>query len=509
MVLLHDDAFLEGFDTFSRIAPAFLVANIESDYVENVNSAIKQMISDIESLNGQNKSIDFLKGDVAEVFLADSFNLNAIVKRSDHRVTAVRSTEWGSADLVSNFGKTFGLKYYKDAKSSVDAQSLSVFDKYSKYSQKHPETSLEEYLSMYNITSDDVYNDLVYKGQVLVIPTDQYEEAVHYLETKIIVEQSNRPDLAKRLKEVLESLRGCVSDGEGINSVTLSEAQSKELARLYAEGLLSVDALKRFGISPKQLIKIEDIVRESFNAGLDAATLAFVVKLAPGLIKCFYELVHNGKVSKDSIKELGADSLTASAESFIRGELSSAITLLCKSGRLGKEYMKVLPSQIAFATVLAMDVFKSTIDTIRGVKSSSDVAADLFKDTFIICVSHFSGALLQSIIKVPILGYMLGSFIGSIIGNTISNEANIMFLSLCVDTGFTLFGIVEQSYELPDEVFEQLGIDIFNIDDFNYDNFKYDEFKYDEFDFEGFKYDEFEIKPLRRGLIAANKVGYI
>ena len=501
--------FKDGYDHFLHLASADFSANVEDEYINQINEGIEKMLSDIDALNGRNKGIDFLKGDVAEVFLADSFNINAIIKHSEHRVTAVRSTEWGSGDLVSNFGKIFGLKYYKDAKSSVDAQSLSVFDKFSKYCKKHPDTSLEAYLKMYNITSDDVYNDLVYKGQLLVIPSDQYFEAVKYLETKIKVEQVTRPELAGRLKEVLNALQGSVSDNEGISSVALSEKQSKELAKLYAKGILSEETLKSFGISPKQLIEIEDIIRESLNAGVDAAVLTFSLKVAPILLRCFYELISSQGISEDTVKKLGSESLTATVESFVRGGLSSALTLLCESGKLGEAFVNISPEYIAFATVIAMDIFKNTLDFALGKKTSRDVAISIFKDTFIVCVTHMTGNLFQSFIKVPVIGYLIGSLIGSIIGNAISNGASSMILGICVNTGFTMFGIVDQSYELPDEMFEQLGVDVFAYDQFENDDFAFDEFKFDEFVLDEFKYEEFEIKPLKRGLVSVYKVGYI
>lgn len=501
--------FQDGYDYFLQLASTTFSANVEDEYINEVNESIEKMLSDIDALNGRNKRIDFLKGDVAEVFLADSFNINATIKHSEHRVTAVRSTELGSADLVSNFGRIFGLKYYKDAKSSVDAQSLSVFDKYSKYCKKHPDTSLDAYLKMYNITSDDVYNDLIYKGQLLVIPSDQYDEAVKYLETKIKVEQATRPELVGRLKEVLAALQGCVSDDEGISSVSLSEQQSKELARLYAKGMLSEETLKSFGISPKQLIEIEDIIREAFNAGVDAAVITFSLKVAPILLKCFYELISLQGISEETIKKLGSESLTATAESFVRGGLSSALTLLCKSGKLGEPCIDISPESIALATVIAMDIFKNTLDFALGKKTSRDVAISIFRDTFIVCMTQMTGKLFQSFIKVPVIGYMIGSLIGSIIGNAISQGVSSMILGICVNTGFTLFGIVEQSYELPEEVFKQLGVDIFEYDQFENDDFEFDEFKFDEFIFDEFEHEEFEIKPLKRGLVAAYKVDYI
>ena len=36
-------------------------------------------------------------------------------------------------------------------------------------------------------------------------------------------------------------------------------------------------------------------------------------------------------------------------------------------------------------------------------------------------------------------------------------------ISFCVDTGFTCFGLVEQNYELPDEVLKEMGVETVRV----------------------------------------------
>lgn len=57
-------------------------------------------------------------------------------------------------------------------------------------------------------------------------------------------------------------------------------------------------------------------------------------------------------------------------------------------------------------------------------------------------------------IEMSVLGFMLGSFVGSVVGSFAYNVGHNVFMSFCVDTGFTMFGLVDQNYELPDEVME-------------------------------------------------------
>lgn len=105
--------------------------------------------------------------------------------------------------------------------------------------------------------------------------------------------------------------------------------------------------------------------------------------------------------------------------------------------------------------------------------------------------------------------YMIGSFVGGLIGNFVFDISKQLFISLCVDKGLTFFGLVDQNYTLPDEVLNLIGVDKFEFKMFEFDEFEYDEFSYAQFDFNEFEYDRFEITPLKRGVIAVNKIAYI
>lgn len=39
-------------------------------------------------------------------------------------------------------------------------------------------------------------------------------------------------------------------------------------------------------------------------------------------------------------------------------------------------------------------------------------------------------------------------------------------MSFCIDTGFTMFGLVKQDYTLPEDVLEYIGIDVFQYEKF-------------------------------------------
>ena len=74
--------------------------------------------------------------------------------------------------------------------------------------------------------------------------------------------------------------------------------------------------------------------------------------------------------------------------------------------------------------------------------------------------SVISGAVVQIIgFEFPVIGYVIGSLIGTAI-SAAYNLGKQKFLSICVDTGFTCFGFVDQDYEMPVEYLREMGIDV-------------------------------------------------
>ena len=107
------------------------------------------------------------------------------------------------------------------------------------------------------------------------------------------------------------------------------------------------------------------------------------------------------------------------------------------------------------------------------------------------------------------LGYLIGSFVGSVVGSFTYDYGYKKALSFCVDTGFTLFGLVEQDYTLPDDIIRQIGIETFDYDTFEVEGFKPDTFEVESFAFDTFEPDNLEITFLRRGVIGVSKIGYV
>ena len=118
------------------------------------------------------------------------------------------------------------------------------------------------------------------------------------------------------------------------------------------------------------------------------------------------------------------------------------------------------------------------------------------------------GAIGQALgFELPVIGYLIGSFIGCAF-SVVYNIGKKKLISFCVDSGFTCFGLVEQDYQLPDEVLNDIGIDTIKVPR---TEIKRTEVKRSNVvpTIGRVEYETVDITMLRRGVIGVNKIGYV
>ena len=501
------NGFVEGFEFFSNHAAEFAGVNIGVDYVNSVNAEIDAFVDSLSHFNGYKTSVDQLKGDVAEYWHAGTFNMNAAARGSSHRVQVDRSHDFGSADITGkNFDAKYGLKYYKSGVESAKQQSKSVFESYSHYTAQGGKESLEEYLQNRGYQDESVLHDPVYSGQLRIIPSDQMKHAIEWLEKKIAKESNSRPEQVARYKETLLLLTDRVKNNRGNKSIPLSEEDAKKLARLAKEGGIDPSEL---GLTTQELIRFEYLMKQAFKAGVTAATISMVIKAAPEILNAIRYLIANGEIDKDEYQRIGFAALNGASEGFVRGTISAAITTACKGGMLGSALVGVDPTVIGAVTVIAMDAMKNAYKVSIEEMTRYEMANELVRDMFISTCSLVAGSISQSLIEIPVLGFMIGSFAGSLAGSFTYSAAYQPAISFCVDTGFTMFGLVKQDYRLPKDVLEAIGVKVFEYEKFEYKRFEPIHFQYRRFNYKRFEPIRMNIVFLRRGVIGVNEIGYI
>ena len=506
------EGFAEGYSFFEKNSGSYTSAAMGNAYVQDVADVINILRKDLHAFNGFHTKSDALKGDIAEFWHSDTFNIDAIIKESKSRTNVDRSHDFASADITSNFNSTFGLKYYKNGADSAKQQAKNVFERFKEYQSQGGTDSLEKFLAKRKLNDVDInLNDSIYHRQLRVIPKDQLEEATAWLKRKILEEESKRPEQAARYQETLEMLTDKIKDGKGTESIALTKEEAEQLARLAKEGRITNETLKELGISTENLIKYEYVMKQAFKAGVSAATISMVLKAAPEIYKAISYLIKNGELDEKQFQKIGFAALQGGAEGFVRGCVAAAITTACKSGLWGETLKSVNPAVIGTVTVLAMDTMKNAFNVATGKMQSRELANELLKEMFVSTCSLVAGSITQTFmfIELPVLGFMLGSFVGSVIGSFAYNMGYNAIISFCVDTGFTMFGLVDQNYMLPDEVMEAVGFDVFKYEEFTFEEFKPKEFTFNEFQIEKFEADSLSIEFLRRGVIGVHQIGYV
>ena len=501
------DGFKEGYEFFEKHTGNFAGHATGIHYVNAVESEIKKLVNNLNDFETSGARIDTLKGDVAEFWHAGTFNINAAINSSKNRVQVDRSHDFGSADITGvNFDAKFGLKYYKDGTASAIQQSKSILNRFNEYKTRGRNDNLELYLEERGLSAETDLNSPVYSGQYRVIPSDQLKEATMFLERKIREEAVKRPEQVHRYEETLKLLRDKVKDNEGNESIALSEQEARELASLSKEGGVNPEGLH---LTTEELIKFTNILRQAYKAGLTAATISMVLRVAPEVLNAIAYLIKNGEIEEGQFKKIGFAAITGAGEGFVRGTVSAAITASCKAGLCGSAMKSIDPSIVGAVTVLVMNSMKNSYQVTTGNMSRAEMVNELIKEMFVTTCALSMGAASQSLIEIPVLGYMIGSFVGSIAGSVIYSSIYNPVLSFCVDSGFTLFGLVDQNYELPEEVLKEIGIEVFEYEKFEYEPFEYEKFEYEKFEYEQFEYEKLHTIFLRRGVIGVNCIGYM
>ena len=477
-------SFYKGFQFAAELVNSVNAANVSEEYINSINNEINKLAQNLQALNS-NQSDAVLGGFAAEEWHAGTFNIDAVSNRSDHRYYVNRSEQHlkNSVDLKNNFGgKEYSSKYYFNAEESVKQQA--------KY--------------------DHDLKQAAYHNQERLVPEDQLEAGKAYAQKQYLRNKDIRPDVADSYKETGEHLTDIISDNEGNQSKPMSKKGIEETARDIKNGELD---LAKNGVTAKEYMKENLVLQDAFKAGVSAATLTVVLQVTPEIMKCITYLVNTGELDIDQLKHTGLTAIGAVPEGFFRGSLSSSLMAYAKAGFFGKALTNMTPDVLGAMVTITMQTVKNGILVASGNMTSQEMA-NQFVDSAITTSLYISGSKLGGAIgqafapELPVLGFLIGSLIGSSCA-VIYGIGKQQFISLCVDTGFTCFGLVEQDYTLPEEILKQLDIDLIPID--------YAEVSYADIDTINLDYNEIKAVPydtigytmVKRGVIGVNKIGYI
>ena len=172
----------------------------------------------------------------------------------------------------------------------------------------------------------------------------------------------------------------------------------------------------------------------------------------------------------------------------------------------------VNPSVVGVAVTVILGTIKDSLLVAAGKMTSTEMGIQ-FVDILVVSSGYLvsmkiGGVIAQALFpELPGIGFAIGSLLGCSVA-VVYNIGKKKLISFCVDTGFTCFGLVEQNYELPDEVLKELGIDTVKI---GRAKVRRTQIKRTEAttNVGRTSYETVNMTVLRRGVIGVNKIGYV
>ena len=355
---------------------------------------------------------------------------------------------------------------------------------------------------------DPVTGEPLYKGQGRVVPEDKLSGAIAETHKRALKNQETRPNVANAYKDTENNLTDKITnEKQGIKANSYKRKDVDKVTEKAQKGdgeSLAEDV----GITVESKLLPKNVIKQALEAGYTAAALSAAFRMAPEIYKCIDYLIKNGELNIDLIKQVGISGVTSASEGFLNGAVACSLTLMAEKGMLGEALKTVGGSWVGATVSLVVESIKDSLLVASGKMSAREMGS-AFVDRAIIgagyavagtkIVSAISGAIVQAIgFEFPVVGYLVGSLVGTAMA-TIYNFGKKRFLSICVNTGFTCFGLVEQNYEMPVEYLKQLGIELV-FPDFIHPDFIEPDYN---------KPETIEFYEIKRGVIGVNKIGYV
>jgi len=480
------DEVQRGWAFAAELLGADYAAQVGADYVDAVEAAIKELEDNINNHKYRNLGIKQLQGYMLEEWAAGTFNIDAAAAGSTDYADVKHLNSKDSIDILLTSGDAYSAKSYSTGEQTALQQA-----------RFNPDTGHASY-----------------EGQGRLVPTDQLADAKTKAHRESLRNITVREDLSKAYSETESRLTDKIANEEGVESKTASRSELERFARESKEQSFKAE---KHGVTAESAIKTEYLLKQALKAGYTTAVITAAFQLAPEIYKAIDYLIKNGELDPSCIKQMGDKAITAGAEGFLRGSISSALLIMCESGAFGDALKGVDPTLLGTAVALVLQTTKNGILVAAGKMTPKQMGA-AFADSVVISGGYLVGANIGAQIggaigqaigfELPVLGYLLGSLIGTSLC-VVYNIGKKRLISLCVDTGFACFGLVEQSYELPEEVLSDMGIDLAVIPRTQIETVEIPRTAVTVSAIERAKYETINITVLRRGVIGVNKVGYI
>ena len=300
--------------------------------------------------------------------------------------------------------------------------------------------------------------DLLYGDMGGLIPSDKLEAAKQY--TLMRAERAKGRGLdeeVRRWTKVRDNLTDRITTPEGVEG---RPATNEEMRRKA----IDVSSKKKLdpaddGMTASQLIAASDIVKQSLKAGGTAAALS----VAPKIYRAIDYLIAEGEIDDEHLKSIGTAACAGAANGFVSGSATAAITAAAAKGAFGETVKAAAMGSrganvIASLVVLTMETCRNSYLVASGQIEPVEMANNMGQSVFSTVMMLGGAAVATALTGGATLPVLIGSFVGGAAGGMAFRPVSSCVMKVCVDSGVTFFGLVEQDYEVPKRLLSMLGI---------------------------------------------------
>ena len=465
MILFQD----EYNRTLQNIAGVFGTFE-SSEYAIEVEKAIDKAHAALrnEASHRANVSVDYLKGWLAEQWHAETLKVSGAARgRSD--VWANVPGDNGPGDVQFGDSTAFReaqVKYWKSGEDTAKAISSPK-----------------------------------YEGMEKVVPADQLGPVKEAAERLAQKNEIKRPAQAAHYKDTATRADVHLSQGNA-SSKPLAESDAKDMAKDFRnDGDINSD---KYGLKSENVVEWSDVARQASEAALHAAVLSAALSAAPHIWATLKAYIDTGELDSDILSYRARSVLFSAGTSGLRGGVAAGLTAACKTGLMGSSVKNVSPLAIGMATTLAINAIEYSIQLQQGKISNHEFARRCVRDTFVLSTGMVGATVGQLFIPIPLFGALAGNLVGSTLGAVIFEGGSQVILGICVESGWTFFGIVKQDSVIPEDVLRKAGYDLFSTHSFTTRSFSISGFSV-----QGFNVNSLSFLPVRRGVISCSAIGYL
>lgn len=425
---LDFSSFQDGWDNSVDYVGAQYSAAMSSEYIASLQEAITQLESDMNAAAGSARGTAQEAGLLAERWATDTFNIDAIASGSTDRAYVVGSNELGSVDVATTYGENASLKYYQSANASAQQQAIDLLSRYYEYcNNSNNPKSFADYINDNGYdpeTMDELMASVtpLYNGQTRIIPADQLDAAVAYLEGRIDT-ITGSGDTAPVLQETLDNLRDRLQSPDGVESQPITYEEMQAITELAQEGEFVPED---FGVTVTRVISPKFILKTAMGTGLTAAALNTVFTVGPDFYTLVRESIEAGDIDEAQLEEIGIEAAISASSGFVEGSVSRTVTTLCQSGALGQALADANPAVVATITIIVIEAAIYGYKLSKG-EITTEEYGNLMADKIMIgLLSVPTCTLMISVctaIKVPaLIGCIAGAMLACV-GYTIARDA--------------------------------------------------------------------------------------